>query len=145
MITCSATKPELLYFTKPFPSFPWPWRGSDREGCWGARQGQGSQKGFPQLREFMFSCSDRVTPSKSISKCTRIGRKRARYLLHFHQGNFPSWCPSLCFLSHMQPLTVSLSALSNWEEDQGRKSSFRSSFVPFPQKLQILVSLRPSR
>lgn len=74
----------------------------------GARQGQGSQEGFPQLRECMYSCSDRVTSSKSISKGTWTGRKGARYLLHLHQGIFPSWCLGLCALSYMQPLRVSL-------------------------------------
>lgn len=134
MITCSATKPELLYFAKPSLSFPWPRRGSDRAGCWGARQDQGTQEGFPQLRECMYPCSDRVTCSKSISKCTWIGRKRGRYLLHLHQGIFPSWCLGLCALSYRQPLTASLSALSDWEDDQGRKSSLRNLFVPFPHE-----------
>lgn len=46
-------------------------------------------------------------------------------------GIFPSRCLGLCALSYRQPLTVFLSALSNWEDDQGRKTSLRNLFVPF--------------
>lgn len=38
----------------------------------------------------------------------------------------------LCALCYRQPLTVSLSVLSKRKDDQGRKSSLRNSFIPFP-------------
>lgn len=85
-------------FQKAFPVLPMATEKLRQRWLLWSQEDQGSQERFPQLRECTYSSSDRVTSSKSISKCTWIGRKRGRYLLYVHQGVFPSQCLGLCAL-----------------------------------------------